>query len=204
MVFHLHPENPEKRKVNQIIEILRDGGVIVLPTDSVYAFACLPESKEGVERIRQIKGMHKNDYFTVMCPDISAVQELTTQIDNEAFKILKKNTSGPFTFIFDASKKLPKIIFSKRNSIGVRIPNNDLIQTLLTELEDYLVSTSVVRHGDEINRFYYDEDDLQSSYGNLVDAVVISEAPPFEPSAIIDFTTTPFEIVRPGPQDLVF
>lgn len=203
MVLHLHPENPEKRYINQIVKILQNGGVMIMPTDSVYAFACLPESKNAVEKIRKIKGMEKNDYFTVMCSDISSVQDLTTQIDNTAFKILKKNTPGSFTFIFEASKKLPKIIHSKRSTIGVRIPDNVLIQDLLHELNDYLISTSVINPDDEINRFYFDEEDLTNRFANQVDVIALTEPPPFYPSAIVDFTTDPYEIVREGKEELI-
>lgn len=187
--------------VEQIISILHSGGVILYPTDSVYAFGALANQKKAVEKIISLKtDDKKNRLFTIMCSDISHVSGLSMPIDNAHFKLLKKNTPGPFTFILRANKTLPKLINSKRQTIGIRIPQQTLILDILRSLgeENIFVSTSVERMDDMINPFYFEEDELIDMYDKRVDAIILSETPPFELSTVVDLTDNMPEILRQG------
>ena len=147
--FHIHPDNPQPRLVNQAVDYLNKGGVIVYPTDSGYALGCRLEEKNAMERICRIRQLDGNHNFTLMCRDLS---ELSTysQVDNSAFRILKNNTPGSYTFILKATKEVPRRLMNdKRKTIGLRVPSNPVALALLERLNEPMMSTSLMLPGND-------------------------------------------------------
>ncbi|MFP4854711.1 L-threonylcarbamoyladenylate synthase, partial [Paraburkholderia sp. BR14264] len=148
-LFHIHPENPQPRLVNQAVDYLNKGSVIVYPTDSGYALGCRLEEKNAMERICRIRQLDGNHNFTLMCRDLS---ELSTysQVDNSAFRILKNNTPGNYTFILKATKEVPRRLMNdKRKTIGLRVPSNPVALALLERLNEPMMSTSLMLPGND-------------------------------------------------------
>lgn len=195
MIISVHSENPEVRKMKQILDVLQSGGVIVYPTDTVYALGCLANNKEGIARIHRIKGndSHKQ-LMTIMSPDISVTAKLTTPIPNEVFKLMKRNVPGPFTFILNANTRVPKIVQSRRKTIGFRIPSNPIAMYLLNNIDDYLVSTSFKVD----NQFFSDPIDIEDRVGKLVDVIVDGGVLETKLSSIVDCTAAVPELIRAG------
>ncbi|MFT4965532.1 MAG: tRNA threonylcarbamoyl adenosine modification protein (Sua5/YciO/YrdC/YwlC family), partial [Colwellia sp.] len=147
--FYVHPDNPQGRLMKQAADIIKQGGVIVYPTDSGYALGCHLGDKKALERICQIRDIDKNHNFTLVCQDLSQISEYS-RIDNTAYRLLKNNTPGPYTFIFKGSKEVPKRLLNpKKKTIGIRVPNNTIAQALLTELAEPIMSTSLIMPGQD-------------------------------------------------------
>ena len=148
--FEVHPMNPQKRLIQQAVDIIRQGGIVVYPTDSGYAIGCQIGDKKAVDRICQIRDIDKEHNFTLMCRDLS---ELSTyaRVDNDAFRLLKNNTPGPYTFILKGTKEVPKRLLNpKRKTIGIRVPTNRIALALLEELNEPLMSTSLILGNNEL------------------------------------------------------
>jgi len=163
MILHLHPANPEKRKLKEISEGLLDGAVYIFPTDTVYALAADSNSKKGVEKLYDLKEISKNKPLSILCPDISTAAGLVEYIPNDAFRLMKKITPGPFTFILRANRNVPRISFSnsKNKNIGIRIPENLLLSEFLSLHPGTITSTSVFSN----DEYLTDIDDLEKIYG---------------------------------------
>jgi tRNA threonylcarbamoyl adenosine modification protein (Sua5/YciO/YrdC/YwlC family) len=197
--FQIHPTNPQPRLVHGAVEILRSGGVIVYPTDSSYAFGCQLGAKEAMERIRRIRGLDNKHNFTLVCRDLS---EITTyaRIDNQAFRILKSLTPGPYTFIFEATKQVPRrMLHPKRKGIGIRVPDNAICQALLAELDEPILSASLLLPGDE--HPMTDPQAMRDALDRQVDLIIDGGAGGMEPSTVIDMTGEPYSVVRVGKGD---
>jgi tRNA threonylcarbamoyl adenosine modification protein (Sua5/YciO/YrdC/YwlC family) len=197
--FQIHPTNPQPRLVHGAVEILRSGGVIVYPTDSSYAFGCQLGAKEAMERIRRIRGLDNKHNFTLVCRDLS---EITTyaMIDNQAFRILKSLTPGPYTFIFEATKQVPRrMLHPKRKGIGIRVPDNAICQALLAELDEPILSASLLLPGDE--HPMTDPQAMRDALDRQVDLIIDGGAGGMEPSTVIDMTGEPYSVVRVGKGD---
>ena len=144
MLFKINSDNPELRKISQIAEILRDGGVIIYPTDSVYALGCDIDQPKAIERICQLRGLNpQKAMLSLLCKDISQVSEYAAQIDNEIFKLLKEHLPGPYTFILKASRSVPKKFVNRKKTIGVRIPQNNIALAIVEELGRPLMTASL-------------------------------------------------------------
>jgi tRNA threonylcarbamoyl adenosine modification protein (Sua5/YciO/YrdC/YwlC family) len=197
--FQMHPTNPQPRLVRGAVEILRDGGVIVYPTDSSYAFGCQLGAKDAMERIRRIRGLDDKHNFTLICRDLS---EITTyaKIDNQAFRILKSLTPGPYTFIFEATKQVPRrMLHPKRKGIGIRVPDNAICLALLAELDEPVLSASMLLPGDE--HPMTDPQAMRDALDRQVDLIVDGGAGGMEPSTVVDMTQEPYLVVRVGKGD---
>jgi tRNA threonylcarbamoyl adenosine modification protein (Sua5/YciO/YrdC/YwlC family) len=197
--FQLHPANPQPRLVRGAVEILRDGGVIVYPTDSSYAFGCQLGAKEAMERVRRIRGLDDKHNFTLICRDLS---EITTyaKIDNQAFRILKNLTPGPYTFIFEATKQVPRrMLHPKRKGIGIRVPDNVICRALLAELDEPILSASLLLPGDE--HPMTEPQAMRDALDRQVDLIVDGGAGGLEPSTVVDMTQEPYLVVRVGKGD---
>jgi tRNA threonylcarbamoyl adenosine modification protein (Sua5/YciO/YrdC/YwlC family) len=197
--FQIHPTNPQPRLVHGAVEILRSGGVVVYPTDSSYAFGCQLGAKEAMERIRRIRGLDNKHNFTLVCRDLS---EITTyaRIDNQAFRILKSLTPGPYTFIFEATKQVPRrMLHPKRKGIGIRVPDNAICQALLAELDEPILSASLLLPGDE--HPMTDPQAMRDALDRQVDLIIDGGAGGMEPSTVIDMTGEPYSVVRVGKGD---
>ncbi|AKH89302.2 L-threonylcarbamoyladenylate synthase [Edwardsiella tarda] len=198
-LFYIHPENPQPRLIKQVVDILRKGGVIVYPTDSGYALGCMLEEKNAMERICRIRRIDSNHNFTLVCRDLSELSSYAF-VDNAAFRLLKNNTQGGYTFILKASKEVPRRLMSeKRKTIGLRVPSNPIAQDLLAELGEPLMSTTLMLPDSEFAES--DPEEIQERLGKLVDLVIHGGYLGQQPTTVIDMTDDNPQVVRVGSGD---
>jgi tRNA threonylcarbamoyl adenosine modification protein (Sua5/YciO/YrdC/YwlC family) len=194
----LYEENPDPRRISQIVDILRDGGVVIYPTDTVYGMGCDITSQKAIDRICKIKGINpKKHNFSMICADLSNIAEFTRIITKPVFKLMKKAFPGPFTFILDASNQVPKILHSKKKTIGIRIPNHSIPLLLVKELGNPILTTSI-NDEDEVVEYSTDPELIFEKYENLVDAVIDGGYGQNIASTILDCTGNEIEILRQG------
>ncbi|MCB1179306.1 MAG: threonylcarbamoyl-AMP synthase [Leptospiraceae bacterium] len=196
MIVNLHPVNPEIRTLKLISDTLKEGGVYIFPTDTAYALIADSQSRVGVEKIYRLKDINKNKPLSVLCPDISTAADYIENLPNIAFKLMKRITPGPFTFILRANKNLPRVTLSnsKNKHVGIRIPDNVFIQELLKVHKGTLTSTSIFTNDEYVT----DIDDLEKAYGERVEGIIDGGNVDTIPSTIIDFTGGEMEIIREG------
>ncbi|MFT5771347.1 MAG: tRNA threonylcarbamoyl adenosine modification protein (Sua5/YciO/YrdC/YwlC family) [Algoriphagus sp.] len=194
----LYEENPDPRRISQIVDILRDGGVVIYPTDTVYGMGCDITSQKAIDRICKIKGINpKKHNFSIICADMSNIAEFTRIITKPVFKLMKKAFPGPFTFILDASNQVPKILHSKKKTIGIRIPNHSIPLLLVKELGNPILTTSI-NDEDEVVEYSTDPELIFEKYENLVDVVIDGGYGQNIASTILDCTGNEIEILRQG------
>ncbi len=199
-LFHIHPENPQPRLVNQAVEYLNKGGVIVYPTDSGYALGCRLEEKNAMERICRIRQLDGNHNFTLMCRDLSELS-VYSQVGNSAFRLLKNNTPGNYTFILKATKEVPRRLMNeKRKTIGLRVPSNPVALALLEVLNEPMMSTSLILPGNDFTES--DPEDIQQRIGKQVDLIIDGGTLGQQPTTVIDLTSDAPEVVREGVGDV--
>lgn len=197
--FHVHPDNPQNRLMKQAVAILNEGGVIVYPTDSGYALGCHLGDKKALERICQIRNIDKEHNFTLMCQDLSQLSEYT-RVDNSAFRLLKNNTPGAYTFIFKGSKEVPKRLLNpKKKTIGIRVPDNNIAQALLAELAEPIMSTSLIMPGQSSTE--YDPEQIRDLLEHQVDLIINGGYLGEHPTTVIDFSNDDIEVIRVGEGD---
>lgn len=197
MLLELHPKNPNPRNLKTVIECLRDGGIIIYPTDTVYGMGCDIFKSEAVERICRIKQMDpKKSHFSFVCYDLSHLTDYTKSVDTPLFRLLKKALPGPYTFILHASREVPKILKTKRDTVGIRVPDNLICRTIVKELGNPVMSTSLPI--DQYVEEYTDPEIIHEKFGKLVDIVVDGGPGGFTPSTVIDCTGPEPELVREG------
>ncbi len=198
MILKVHPENPAPRHLKQIIDVLNEGGVIIIPTDSVYAIACDIHNTKAYERILQLKGIKKKDAnFSFLFHDLSQLSDFTLPFSNTCFKEMRKVLPGPFTFILKANNKVPKIFHNKKKTIGIRIPDNLIVAEIINELGNPLMTTSL-KGDDEILEYMTDPEMIHEKYGHLVDMVVDGGYGDLTPSTVISCVNDDLEIIRQG------
>ncbi|MEH6451618.1 MAG: L-threonylcarbamoyladenylate synthase [Psychromonas sp.] len=198
--FYVHPENPQIRLMKQAVEILKNGGVIIYPTDSGYALGCTIDNKRGLEKICQIRDISKKHNFTLVCRDLSEIAKYA-RVDNQAYRALKNNTPGAYTFIFKSTKDLPKRLMNpSKRTIGIRIPDNAIALALLAELEEPLMTTSLILPGKESTEF--DPEDIRDQLENQVDLILNGGYLGESPTSVIDFSDDDVVISREGAGDL--
>lgn len=198
--FEIHPENPQARLVQQSVQIIRKSGVVVYPTDSGYAIGCQIGDKAAADRICQIREIDKEHNFTLMCRDLS---ELSTyaRVDNDAFRLLKNNTPGPYTFILKGTKEVPKRLLNpKRKTIGIRVPTNRIAMALLDELNEPLMSTSLIL-GDG-TAAESDPEEIRDKLEKLVDLIIDGGHKGEEPTTVVDLSEGAPTIRREGSGDI--
>lgn len=196
----LYPNNTDLKKIERVVDCLKNGGVIIYPTDTIYGMGCDIHNARSVERIAQIKGIkpQKNN-FSFICYDLSHIADYA-KVSNLAYKIMKKALPGPFTFVLETTNKVPKL-FAQKKTVGIRIPNNDIPRLIVKGLNNPIVSTSI-HDDDEIIEFSTDPELIYEKYRNLVDMVIDGGYGQNIPSTIVDATTNDFEIIRQGLGDL--
>lgn len=197
--FEIHPQNPQPRLVRQSVDILRQGGVIVYPTDSLYALGCQIGEKSAMDRIRRIRGRDDKHNFTLVCRDLS---EITTyaRIDNQAFRLLKSLTPGPYTFIFQATKQVPRrLLHPKRKTIGIRVPDNAICLSLLAELDQPILSTTLMLPQDDTP--LTDPYEMRALLECHADLVIDGGFCGLEPTTVVDMTEDPPSVRRLGKGD---
>lgn len=201
-LIKLYQENPEQSKISRIVSILRDGGVIIYPTDTVYGIGCDIFNSKAVERVCRIKGIkpEKNN-FSIICYDLSHISEYAKHISTPVFKVMKKALPGPFTFILDSNNKVPKLLNAKKKTIGIRVPDNNIPRTIVNELGNPIITTSI-RDEDEVIEYSTDPELIYEKFMNLVDVVIDGGYGGNIASTVIDCTQDQMEIVREGLGDI--
>ena len=194
--FSVHPETPQTRLIHQAVEILNRGGVIVYPTDSAYALGCLLDNKSGAERIKEIRRLPEAHNFTLICKDLSELSRYD-RVDNSAYRQIKHATPGPYTFVFEASREVPRRIMNpKRKTIGLRVPGNAIAQSLLNELDAPLMSVTLIMPGDDYP--LSDPYDIRTTLEHQVDLVIDGGYCGLEPTTVIDMSGDEIVLLRQG------
>ena len=196
MFIKLYAENTNMKDVAKVVNILKDGGIIIYPTDTVYAMGCDALNVRAVEKICKIKGINpQKSNLSIICPDLSNISEYA-KVNNSVFKLMKRNLPGPFTFILNATTSLPKI-YKNRKEVGIRVPDNPITLKLVRELGNPILTTSV-REKDDFMEYCTDPELIHEEYGDTVDLVVDGGYGGLEPSTIVNCTGDEIEIVRQG------
>ncbi|MBS1626623.1 MAG: threonylcarbamoyl-AMP synthase [Bacteroidetes bacterium] len=196
MLLHIHPDNPNIRHIKTVVECLLDGGVIIYPTDTIYGLGCDIFQHKATEKIARIKNIEPTKaQLSFICYDLSNLSNYTKSISTSLYRILKSYLPGPYTFILPASKEVPKILKSKKNTIGLRIPDNNIARTIVHELQHPLLSASLP--GEMIEE-YTDPELIYENFKGIVDIVIDGGIGGMTPSTVIDCTNEPYEIIRQG------
>ncbi len=204
MLLEVHPDNPNPRQIDMAIEALRNNGLVIYPTDTVYGLAWDINSPKAFDKIVKIKGKNAlKENFSLVCSDISQVSQFTQHINNATFKILKHNLPGPFTFILNANNNVPRFYKTKKKTVGIRIPNNNIAIELVNKLGHPFMTTSL-HHEDEILDYMTDPELIHENYEHLVDYVIDGGYGNNEASTVVDCTRDEFEIIRQGIGELTF
>jgi tRNA threonylcarbamoyl adenosine modification protein (Sua5/YciO/YrdC/YwlC family) len=196
MLLQIHPQNPQPRLIHQVIECLQDGGVIIYPTDTIYGLGCDIKQPKAIEKICQIKNIDpQKAQLSFICSDLSHLSEYTKSIDTPLYRMLKNYLPGPYTFILPASKQVPKILQSKKKTIGLRIPDNKIALSIISTLGHPILSASFP--GDNIED-YTDPEIIYEHWGNQVDMVIDGGIGGIVPSTVVDCTTNDYVVTRQG------
>ncbi len=194
----IHPINPEPRKIERAVEVLRKGGIVVYPTDTIYGIGCDLKNRRAVERLCQIIGIKPQKMnLSFICHDMSHISEYVKRIDTPVFKILKKALPGPFTFIFESNTNVPKILSVNKNTVGIRIPNHNIPRALVALLGNPLI-TSSIKNDDEIKEYTTDPEEIYEDFKHKVDVVIDGGTGGNVPSTIVDFTEDQPVVTRQG------
>jgi len=204
MLLTINPDNPSERKINQVVQILQRGGVIIYPTDTVYGFGCDITNPKAIEKVYRLRGLNpKKSNLSFICKNIAQLAEYTLQIDNQIFKMLKRNLPGPFTFIFKANSKAPKLLKTNRKTVGIRIPDNNIALAIIEALGNPILTTSL-KSGDEILEYFTNPSEIHDDFEKLVDLVIDGGIGNNVASTVIDCTTDELEIIREGVGELIY
>ena len=203
MLLKVYEENPAPKVIRQVVEVLRNGGLVIYPTDTVYALGCDVFNHKAVERLAKIKGIdYKKANFSFMCSDLSSLSEYSKPINNHVFKVMKRNLPGPFTFILEASNKVPKILKNKKKTVGIRVPNNNIIREIVKELGNPILTTSI-RDDDDIIEYLTDPELIHEKYEDIAQIVIDGGYGNTTASSIVDCTGGDIEIIREGVEELL-
>src|SRR5687767_3199088 len=199
MLLHLHPENPQPRNISTIVNVLSKGGIIIYPTDTIYGLGCDIFQHKAIERICRIKNVApEKAQLSFVCHDLSHLSEYAKQLTTPVYRTLKQYLPGPYTFILEASRQVPKILKTKKDTIGLRIPDNEIARSIVRELGNPILSASLP--GDYVEE-YTDPEIIQDKFGKQVDLVIDGGIGGMIPSTVIDFTSGEAEILRQGAGD---
>ncbi len=199
MLLHLNDTNINTKTIEQIVTCLKNGGIIIYPTDTVYALGCDFSNVKAVERICKLKGIKpEKANFSFVCSDLSHLSEYTTPISNSIFRIMKKALPGPYTFILEASAKVPKLLKQTKKTIGIRVPNNLICKAIVEALGNPIISTSLHDTSDDILEYFSDPDIIHQNYDTKVDLVIDGGFGNIYPSTVLDCSTNEIVILREG------
>ena len=198
--IRLYEENPEQHKIDQVVKVLKDGGVIIYPTDTVYGIGCDFMNAKAVQKVCQIKNI-KPQSLSFICYDLSEISEYVRSLSTPVFKVMKKTLPGPFTYILNSSSKVPKVLGAKRKTVGIRIPDNNIPRQIVNELGNPIITTSL-HDEDEIIEYSTDPELIFEKYQNLVDLVIDGGYGGNVASTVINCTDDDFEVVREGLGDI--
>ena len=199
-LLSIHPLNPQPRLVRQAIASIRDGSVVVYPTDSSYALGCLIGDKEAMERIRRIRDADKNHNFTLVCRDLSEIARYA-RVDNTQYRTLRAFTPGPYTFLLEATREVPKRLQNpKRRTIGIRVPDNAIVRMLLAELGEPIMSSTLLLPGETLTMT--EPAEIKQRLDHVVDLVIDGGTGGIEPSSVVDLSGPAPHVVRRGKGDV--
>ena len=202
MILKIYPENPNQRHLDKVINCLQDGGIVIYPTDTIYGMGCDIFKQKSIERITEILGdRKKKDSMTFICADLGDISNYTKPIPNHIFKTMKKVLPGPFTFILEANNNVPKLLQSKKKTIGIRIPDNPIILEIVRQLGHPILSTSV-KDEDEIIEYTTDPELIYERFEDMVDIVIDGGYGDNTPSTVLDCTSGDIEVIREGKGDV--
>ena len=196
--FELHPKNPQVRFINKAVDVLKSGGIIIFPTDTFYGLGCDLFNKDGIEQILSIKNETDTKLFSFICSDLKDIAKYA-KVSDYAYRTMKHLLPGPYTFILPAAKVIPKKLWSKRKTVGIRVPNHSVTLQIVRELGNPVVSTSTTtRLGEPL----INPEEIKSIFNSRVDLMLASQSMSFEPSSIIDLSGEEPEIIREGAGDV--
>jgi len=200
----IHPQNPETRKINRVVEVLRTGGIIIYPTDTVYGIGCDLMNRKAIEQLCRILDIKPNKLdLSFICSDLSQISEYAKRMDTPVFKVLKKSLPGPFTFILESSSRVPKILDVNKKTVGIRIPNHKIPRTIVAELGNPLI-TSSIKDENLIVEYTTDPEEIYEYFKNQVDIVIDGGVGGNVPSTIVDCTGEELKIARQGLGEIKF
>ena len=201
-LLKIHSINPEQRKIDRVVSVLKNGGIIIYPTDTIYGIGCDLFNKKAIERLCQILEIkyHKLN-LSFICDDVSQISEYVRRIDTPVFKILKKSLPGPFTFIFEASSKVPKVLDVNKKTVGVRIPNHRIPCEIVRVLGNPII-TSSIKNEDGIKEYTTDPEEIYDDFKNKIDLVIDGGPGGNVPSTVVDCTNDHLQIIRQGLGDI--
>lgn len=193
-----HPDNPEQKKINSIVKVLKNGGIVIYPTDTIYGIGCDLFNKKALAKLVQILGIRSKDLnLSFICSDISQISEYTLQLPNEVFKVLKKALPGPYTFILPSSSKVPKLLDVNKKTVGIRVPDNKIPLSIVESLGNPIISASI-KDEDHVIEYTTDPSLIYERFSGLVDAVIDGGYGKNTASTILDCTGSEIEVVREG------
>lgn len=197
-LLKIHPQNPEARKIASVVEVLTNGGIIIYPTDTVYGIGCDLLNRRSVERLCRILDLKPQKLdLSFICNDLSHISHYVKRIDTPVFKILKQRLPGPYTFIFEASSQVPKILGVNKKTVGIRIPDHEIPRAIVAQLGNPLI-TSSVKDDDHIKEYTTDPEEIYGDFMHLVDVVIDGGVGGNIPSTVVDCTGSELAIVRQG------
>lgn len=196
MRIYIHPENPQPRLIRQVADVLKGGGIIIYPTDTLYGLGCDIQQPKAIERICRIKGIQpEKAQLSFVCYDLSHLSTYASQLDTPVYRSLKQHLPGPYTFILGASRQVPRLLKTKKDTVGIRVPDNNIARAIVQELGNPILSASLPgEDGLELT----DPEDIHDRFEKLVDMVVDGGPGGHLPSTVIDFTSGAPEVVREG------
>ncbi|MEN0049844.1 MAG: L-threonylcarbamoyladenylate synthase [Bacteroidota bacterium] len=202
MLIKIHPDNPEGRKIRQVVDILEQGGIIIYPTDTVYGIGCDIFNNKAVDRICKIRGLDPaKARLSFICENISQISDYTPPIENEVFRLMKQHLPGPFTFVLKSNNEVPKLFKNRKRTIGVRVPDNKIIQALVASLGRPILTASL-KSDDEILEYFTDAFDIYEDFGKQVEVVIDGGIGGNVPSTVLDCTGEEVVILREGAGEL--
>ncbi len=197
MLLHIHPDNPQPRNIKMVVDCLKNGGIIIYPTDTIYGIGCDIYNAQAVEKIARFKKVDlKKANFSFICSDLSHLSDFTKSVDTPIFRMLKATLPGPYTYIMQASKLVPKLFKSKKDTVGIRVPDNKICQEIVKELGNPIMSTSLPMDADV--EYYTDPEIMHDLFENQVDIVIYGDIGGIVPSTIVDCTSGIPTLVRIG------
>lgn len=200
MLLHIHPDNPQQRNIQTVVDTLRSGGVIIYPTDTIYGIGCDITNRDAIERVCRIKGVDpRKAQFSFVCSDLSHITDYAKSIDTPIFRILKSALPGPYTFILNAGKQVPKMLQTKKDTVGIRVPDHKICNMIVEQLGNPIMSTSLPMDGEV--EYYTDPEVMHDIFGDKVDIVIDAGFGNILSSTVIDCTSGAPELVREGAGD---
>lgn len=202
-LIKLYPDNPQESKIRHIVDVLKNGGLVIYPTDTVYGLGCDIFNSKAIDRLKLIKGIKgKNLNLSFICYDLSQLSEYARHVSTPVFKLMKKSLPGPYTFILESSSKVPKILNAKKKTVGIRIPDNNIPREIVKHLGNPIITTSV-HDGDIIREYTTDPTLIFEEFENQVDIVIDGGSGNLQPSTVIDCTNDTPEVIREGMGDIL-